>query len=124
MGEEMGRAPRFRYFPECTASRAKSPEQPSYPPAIPGRYNIGMVELTPHDSAVLSRLVQFGRLGTQKRQEILSKLDSHDARLVGEAVLDEQKYSESSESVRATVDRFKKWSDANRRLGRQRPIRR
>jgi hypothetical protein len=83
-----------------------------------------MVELTPHDSAVLSRLVQFGRLGTQKRQEILSKLDSHDARLVGEAVLDEQKYSESSESVRATVDRFKKWSDANRRLGRQRPIRR
>jgi hypothetical protein len=83
-----------------------------------------MVDLTPHDSSVLSRLVQFGRLGPQKRREILSQLDSHDARMVGEAVLDEQKYSESSDSIRATVDRFKKWSEANRRLGRQRSIRR
>jgi|SRR5580700_1159234 hypothetical protein len=83
-----------------------------------------MVQLTPHDSAVLSRLVQFVQLPVQKRKEILSELESDEAKMVGEAVLDPQKYAESSELVRATVDRFREWSQANQRLGRLRTVRR
>jgi hypothetical protein len=79
-----------------------------------------MVQLTPHDSAVLSRLVQFGRLPAEKRKEILSEVESAEARMVGEVVLDPQRYSESTPEVRATVDRFQEWSRTNRRLGRHR----
>jgi hypothetical protein len=83
-----------------------------------------MVQLTPHDSAVLSRLVQFGRLPAEKRRELLGELESEDARRVGEVVLDPQKYAESPEQIRATFDRFEQWLQANRRLGRRRAIRR
>jgi hypothetical protein len=83
-----------------------------------------MVQLTPHDSAVLTRLVRFGRLPIEKRREILGELEGEDARRVGEAVLDSQKYSESSDQVRATVDRVQKWLDQNRRSVRLRPVHR
>lgn len=83
-----------------------------------------MVELTPHDSAALSRLVQFEGLPGERRKEILDGLESEEARMVGEAVLDPQKYSESTAPVRETVDRFRLWSENNRRLGRQRALRR
>ena len=83
-----------------------------------------MVQLTPHDSAVLSRLVQFSGLPDEKRRELLGELQSDDAKMVGEVVLDRQKYDESPEQVRATVDRFEEWLKANRRLGRGRTIRR
>ena len=82
------------------------------------------MQLTPHDSAVLGRLVQFGRLPPERRKEILEDLKSDEARMLGEAVLDRQKYSESPQPVRATVDRFQQWSEANRRLGRLRRVRR
>lgn len=83
-----------------------------------------MVQLTPHDSAVLSRLVQFGRLPVEECRKLLSDLVSEDARMVGEVVLDPQKYAESPEQIRATVDRFEQWLQANRPLGRRRAIRR
>jgi hypothetical protein len=83
-----------------------------------------MVPLTPHDSAVLTQLVQFSRLSLEKRKEILEQLKSEDARKVGEVVLDRHKYATSPADVRATVDRFDQWLEANRRLGRQRSIRR
>ena len=82
-----------------------------------------MVRLSPHDSAVLSRLVQFGSLSEQKRQAIFDELESAEARRVGEAVFDPKKYSTSSALVRATVDRFRKWSEANRRIGERRTVR-
>jgi len=81
-----------------------------------------MVELTPHDSAVLSRLVQFSGLPFEQRKEMLTEL-SGDARMVGEAVLDPLKYSASPQPVRATVDRFQNWLEANRRIGRLRRAR-
>ena len=83
-----------------------------------------MVQLTPHDSSALSRLVRFDRLPADKRQEIFDELQAEDARKVGEVVLDPQKYSSAPEPVRATVDRFQQWSEANRRLGKQRALRR
>lgn len=82
------------------------------------------MELTPHDSAALSRLVQFDRLPAERRKEILAELESEEARMVGEVVLDPEKYSASTAPVRATVDRFREWLEANRRLGRQRALRR
>ena len=83
-----------------------------------------MVQLTTHDSAVLTRLVQFSRLPIEKRRQILNELKSEEARRVGEAVLDPQKYSESATEVRETVDRFTQWSQANRRITRHRTARR
>jgi hypothetical protein len=82
-----------------------------------------MVQLTPHDTAVLSRLVQFGRLPDEKRK-LLEELRANEAKMVGDALLDKLKYSEAPPRVRATVDRFREWSVANRRLGRLRTGRR
>jgi hypothetical protein len=83
-----------------------------------------MVELTPHDSAALSRLVQFTGLPPQKRQEILEEIKAEDARRVGEVLLDPQKYPEAAPEVQATVTRFQEWMEANRRLAREREKRR
>jgi hypothetical protein len=79
-----------------------------------------MVELTPHDAAVLSRLVQFHRLPIEKRREILGELKSPDAREVGEIVLDSTKLSSAPEQIRETVNRFQLWLENNQRLGRVR----
>ena len=83
-----------------------------------------MVELSPHDSAALSRLIRFDRLPAYQRHEILQEIEAADARLVGEVILDPQKYMEAPEKVRATVDRFKEWMAANRRLAGEREKRR
>jgi hypothetical protein len=77
-----------------------------------------MVELTPHDAAVLSRLVQFDRLPIEKRREILGELESPEAREVGEIVLDSTKLSTASEQIRETVNRYQLWLENNKRLGR------
>ncbi len=81
---------------------------------------VRMIELTPHDAGVLSRLVQFYGLPIEERQEILNELKSPDARQVGEAVLHPEKLSEFSEPVQATVNRYPEWLDNNTRLGRRR----
>ena len=51
-------------------------------------------------------------------------MKADDARLVGEAVLDPQKYLKSSDEIRATVDRFKEWLEANKKIGTLRLARR
>jgi hypothetical protein len=83
-----------------------------------------MVELTSHDTLVLSRLVQFSRLPLDKRKELVDELKSEDARAVGEAILDEQKYAGSDPKIKETVERFRQWHQANRRLGQKRMVRR
>jgi hypothetical protein len=82
-----------------------------------------MLQLTPHESALLSRLVQFSQLPAEERRNLVNELTG-DARLVGEVVLEPHKYAEAPEPIRATVDRFEQWLQANRRLGRRRAIRR
>ena len=52
-----------------------------------------------------------------ERREFLEDVKADDARLVGEAVLDPQKYLKSSDEIRATVDRFKEWLEANKKIG-------
>ncbi len=79
-----------------------------------------MIQLTPHDAGVLSRLVQFYGLSTEERQEILNEIQSSDARQVGEAVLDPAKLSEFSVPVQETVNRLQQWVENNKRLGRRR----
>jgi hypothetical protein len=79
-----------------------------------------MVELTPHDAAVLSRLVQFHGLPIEKRRKILDELESPEAREVGEGVLDSTKLSTASEQIRETVNRYQLWLENNQRLGRLR----
>lgn len=81
-----------------------------------------MVRLTPNDAAVLSRLVQFGGLPAEELRKMLNELDSPEAKKVGEAVLDKEKYQHSTVEIQATVDRFLQWLKNNRRLGRQRPL--
>ena len=81
-----------------------------------------MVELSPHDSSVLSRLVQFQNIPLEERRLLLKELESKDARMVGEAFLDREKYKTSPEKVRATVDRFDQWHAANLRAGRRRAL--
>ena len=79
-----------------------------------------MVELTPHDAAVLSRLVQFHRLPMEKRREIFGELKSPEAKEVGEIVLDSTKLSSASEQIRETVNRYQLWLKNNQRLGQLR----
>ena len=83
-----------------------------------------MVELTPHDSAALSRLIRFEGLPIEKRREIFGEIEAPDARKVGEVFLDPAKYDGATPAVQATVNRFREWMDANRRLARQRATRR
>lgn len=79
-----------------------------------------MVELTPHDAAVLSRLVQFHGLPIDKRLAILGELESAEAREVGEGILDSTKLSSSSDRIRETAKRYQLWLKNNQRLGRVR----
>jgi hypothetical protein len=83
-----------------------------------------MVTLTVHDSGALSRLAGFSRLPPEKRQAILDEVQAEDARQVGEVLLHPEKYETASPEVKATVDRFNAWLEVNRRLSRQREIRR
>lgn len=83
-----------------------------------------MVELTPQDAAVLGRLVRFDRLPLDDRKELITKLKTDNAKRVGEALLDEKKYLESDQSVKATVDRFRNWRLTNKRLTQKRVARR
>ena len=77
---------------------------------------IRLVRLTPHDAALLNRLVQFHRLPIEKRRELLNQIESAKARQVGEAVLDSAKLSELSEDVRETANRYQRWLENNKRL--------
>jgi hypothetical protein len=83
-----------------------------------------MVTLTVHDSGALSRLARFSRLPPETRQSILNEVQAPDARQVGEVLLHPEKYETASPEVKATVDRFNAWVEVNRRLLRQRAIRR
>jgi len=83
-----------------------------------------MVLLTPHDSSVLTGLVQYTRLPGDEQRKLLDSLEKPEARMVAEAFLDPQKYAGAPEDVRATVDRFRNWVENNKRLRRQRDARR
>jgi hypothetical protein len=75
-----------------------------------------MVRLTPHDSSVMTALAQYSNPSDQRKQELLDDLKSTEARLVGEAYLDPQKYDQAPDYVRATVDYLRKWVENNKRL--------
>ncbi|SPF31779.1 hypothetical protein SBA4_1020007 [Candidatus Sulfopaludibacter sp. SbA4] len=76
-----------------------------------------MVELTPHESSVLTRIIVYSRVpGREKAVEELSG----DARKVGEVFLDPSKYSEMTDDVREAVDHFRLWLENNRRLREKR----
>ncbi len=79
-----------------------------------------MVELTPHDASVLSRLVQFHRLPGEKRRGILDELKSDEARQVGEAILDPDRLATSPDPIRETAIRYQQWLANNQRIGRLR----
>lgn len=78
--------------------------------------------LTPHDASVLTSLAQYTRL-SERREELLNSLEKPDARMVGEALFDPQKYAEAPDDVRATVDRFRDWVENNKRRRLQREAR-
>lgn len=78
-----------------------------------------MIELTPHDAAVLSRLVRFSRLPMDRRRQFIDELQSPEAREVGEGLLDPGK-TLSSDKVRATVDRYRQWRESNLRIQQRR----
>ena len=82
-----------------------------------------MALLTPHDANVISELVQFAGMPEDRKRELLAKLEEEDARMVGEALLDPQKYSDATPEVQATVDRYRAWAENNKRLRRQREAR-
>ena len=82
-----------------------------------------MVRLTPHDSSVMTALVQYTRPSEESKKELLDELQSPDARLVGEAFLDLQKYAAAPDHIRATVDYLREWVENNRRLRLKREAR-
>jgi small-conductance mechanosensitive channel len=82
-----------------------------------------MVLLTPHDSSVLTGLVQYTRLPGDEQRKLLDSLEKPEARMVADAFLDPQKYAQAPDDVRATVDRFRAWVENNRRLRLKREAR-
>jgi hypothetical protein len=81
-----------------------------------------MVMLTPQDASVLTSLAQYTR-PSERWEELLNSLEKPDARMVGEALLNPQKYAEAPDDVRATVDRFRAWVENNKRRRLQREAR-
>ncbi len=75
-----------------------------------------MVRLTPHDSSVITALVQHTSHSDEGKKELLDELQSPEARLVGEAFLDSQKYAAAADHIRATVDYLQAWVENNKRL--------
>jgi hypothetical protein len=82
-----------------------------------------MLLLTPHDSSVLTSLVQYER-PSQKRSKLFGSLEEPSARIVAEAYFDTEKYAEAPDDVRATVDHFRAWVENNRRRRSERETRR
>jgi hypothetical protein len=82
-----------------------------------------MTLLTPHDANVIAELVQFAGMPDGRQKELLAKLEEEEARMVGEAFLDPQKYSGASPEVQATVDRYRAWVENNKRLRLKREAR-
>jgi len=72
-----------------------------------------MTLLTPHDSSVMSSLVQYSD-PTARRKELFDQLEEPAARMVAEAYFDDQKYAEAPADVRATVDHLRAWVQNNR----------
>ena len=68
-----------------------------------------MVPVNPHDSAILSQLVQFTGMPLDLKLELLAKLETPEARQVGEAILDPAKLSGAPEPVQQTANRYKEW---------------
>lgn len=79
-----------------------------------------MVELTPRDASVLSRLVQFYLLPPEKRLSIFEELQSDEARQVGEAILYPDRLAASPSPVRETAVHYQQWLANNQRIGRLR----
>ena len=82
-----------------------------------------MLRLTPHDSSVMTALIQYTHPSDETRK-LLDELQSLEARKLGEAFHDQQKYDDAPEHIRNTVDYFREWVENNRRLRRQREARR
>jgi len=85
---------------------------------------VTMVRLTPHDSSVMTELVQYAHPSDERKRKLLDELHSPEARQLGEAFHDPQKYAEAPDHIRATVDYFRAWVENNKRLRRQREARR
>jgi hypothetical protein len=83
-----------------------------------------MVVLTPKESAILTSLVTFTKLPSERRHELVDDLQSPGARAIGEIFLDESKYDGAPQDVKETVDHLRKWRDGNLRAGRARAKRR
>jgi hypothetical protein len=83
-----------------------------------------MIRSTPHDSSMMSILAHSTGASEKRKQELLNELQSPEARQLGEAYLDQQKYAEASAPIQATVDYFRQWVEDNRRLRGEREARR
>jgi hypothetical protein len=79
---------------------------------------VTMVRVSPHDSAILSQLVQFsGIIPPDEKIQLLNELQAAEARQVAEAILDPAKLFEAPEPVQRTANRYKEWVENNKRLG-------
>jgi len=83
-----------------------------------------MIRLTPHDSSVMTALAQFTGVPPERKRALLDALESTEAREVGAALLDRQVYHQAPPRIRDTVDYFLRWVENNKRLGREREVRR
>jgi len=74
------------------------------------------IRLTHHDANVIAALVQFTGMPEEKKRELLAKLERDDGRMVGEALVDHQRYSAAPPEVQAVVDLYRAWVENNKRL--------
>jgi hypothetical protein len=83
-----------------------------------------MLRLTPHDSSVMTALIHYAHPSDERKKQLLDELQSPEARQLGEAFHDPQKYADAPEYIRNTVDYFREVVENNKRLRRQREARR
>jgi hypothetical protein len=76
-----------------------------------------MIQLSPSDSSILTRVVQYTRIPVRQRLELLSGA-SKPARKIGRILLEIDKPTDAEPDVRAAADAFKRWLASNRRTVR------
>ena len=74
-----------------------------------------MIQLSPSDSSILTRVAQYGRIPVDQRLALLSKA-SPQAQQVGRILLKVEQPTKAEPDVRAAAEAIRRWLASNRRV--------
>jgi hypothetical protein len=80
-----------------------------------------VVQLSPKDSSILTRIARYRRIPRVEREQFLSEA-SPKAREIGEIILGTSTGENADEETKAAANAYLKALQQNRRTGKKRPI--